>query len=282
MVRGRRLRKGFPHNGRCPEIQGGNRQTAPGFSPVAFGGTSPLSGTKRRGASGRNRDPLPNLRPVRPCTSRASLPVAGRLLPPHPASITNSPPPRRYLSLRGTRRARPRLRRARALHAGSLANQHGARGAAAPRRARAEARAAPPVESRIGPSRAEPSRAGGAERGRRRRGTQVSWPEAGRVESGVGWGRDATSPWVSGSRTRAEAGRHSPKAGPEGTPRALPRAPPRGGLHPISTPGLRSRAALGVRRQEPAWSSAPRSAGQGGPGSRQWPRPPLALDRCGT
>lgn len=155
MVRGVVAAEGFPHNGRCPEIQGGNRQTAPGFSPVAFGGTSPRSGTKRRGASRRNRDPLPNLRPVLPCASRASLPVASFPPPPLPPP----PPPRRYLSLRGTRRARPRLRRARALHAGSLANQQGARGAAAPRASRSPGGSSRGEPNRTEPSRAKPSQA---------------------------------------------------------------------------------------------------------------------------
>lgn len=143
---GRRLRKGFPHNGRCPEIQGGNRQTAPGFSPVASGEllhAQEQSSVEQLAGTETHSQTCGLCAPAR--ASPASLPAAGRLLLPPPTS----PPPRRYLSLRGTRRARPRLRRVRALHAGSLANQHGARGAAARE----------PKPGRLLPWRAEPDRA---------------------------------------------------------------------------------------------------------------------------
>lgn len=201
---GRRLRKGFPHNGRCPEIQGGNRQTAPGFSPVASGEllhAQEQSSVEQLAGTETHSQTCGLCAPAR--ASPASLPAAGGLLlPPNLASappLLKSPrdPARAAEAAAGTRAPRRVL----------------GQSARSPRRrrARAEARAAPPVESRTGPSRAEPSRAGGAERGRRRRGAQVSWPEAGRAE----WG-DATSLWVSGSRTRAGPADTAQRRAPRG------------------------------------------------------------------
>lgn len=143
---GRRLRKGFPHNGRCPEIQGGKRQTAGSwvFPPSPPGNFSTLR-NKAAWSSWQEPRPTPKLAACAPLRGRAGP----RFLPPAASPPPTSPPPRRYLSLRGTRRARPRLRRVRALHAGSLANQHGARGAAARE----------PKPGRLLPWKAEPDRA---------------------------------------------------------------------------------------------------------------------------
>lgn len=187
---GRRLRKGLPHNGRCPEIQGGNRQNGSWVFPIALGEL--LSPQKQSGveqlAGTQTHSQTCGL--CAPARARVRFLQLATSFPPPPSS----PPPRRYLSLRGTRRA------AEAATGTRSPRRVLGQSARSPRRrrARAEARAAPPAENRTGPSGAEPSRAGGAERGRRRRGAQVSWPEAGRAEGG-------TQPllWGSGSRTRA-------------------------------------------------------------------------------
>lgn len=165
---GRRLRKGFPHNGRCPEIQGGKRQTAPGFPPALpsplgkllhaqeQSGVEQLAGTETHSQT-RGLCAPARARP-RFLPPAASFPPILASAPP----LLKSPrdPARAAEAAAGTRAPRRVL----------------GQSARSPRRrrARAEARAAPPVESRTGPSRAEPSRAGGAERGRRRRGAQVS------------------------------------------------------------------------------------------------------------
>lgn len=156
---GRRLRKGFPHNGRCPEIQGGNRQTAPGFSPRRLWGNFSTLRNKAAWSIWQEPRPTPKLAACAPLREPGLASCRRSPPSPHPRSTTTSPPPRRYLSLRGTRRARPRLRRARAVHAGSLANQHRARGTAAPRRAAREPKPGRLLPWRAEPDRAEPSQA---------------------------------------------------------------------------------------------------------------------------
>lgn len=99
-------------------------------------------------------------------------------------------------------------------------------------------------------------------------------------------GGDATSLWVSGSRTRPGAGRRSPEAGPEGTPRAPPRAPPRGELRPLlpaSRAGRRSgsggRGRPGVPHRGPLAGAVPdRCDGLGHP----WHLTGAEPERAGT
>lgn len=136
--------KGFPIMGVAPKSREGTARQAPGFHRLW--GTSGRSKTKRRGAAGSNRDPLTNLRPLCPCAGRASLPAAGRLLPPPPPNLASAP-----VLLKSPRDpARGRGCGGHALfHAGSLANQRGARGAAARE----------PKPGRLLPRRAEPDRA---------------------------------------------------------------------------------------------------------------------------
>lgn len=222
--------------GVAPKSREGTARRLLGFPRSPPGNFSTLR-NKAAWSSWQELRPTPKLAACAPLRGRARP----RFLPPAASSFPpTSPPPRRYLSLRGTRRAAEAA-------AGTRAPRRVlGQSARSPRRrrARAEARAAPPVESRSGPSRAEPSRAGGAERGRRRRGAQVSWPEAGRAE----WG-DATSLWVSGSRTRAGPADTAQRRAPRGphVRRPAPRHvegcapfPPASGVGRCSGPSGRS------------------------------------------
>lgn len=142
------FRKGFPHNGRCPEIQGGNRQTAPGFSPPSpWGNFSPRSGTKAAwsGLAGTETH-SPTRGPSAPARAGPRfLPPATASFSPHLASappLLKSPraPGRAAEAAAGTRVPR---------RVSWPANQHGARGAAARE----------PKPGRLLPLRAEPDRA---------------------------------------------------------------------------------------------------------------------------
>lgn len=130
--------------GVAPKSREGTARRLLGF-PRRLWGTSPRSGTKRRGAAGRNRDPLPNLRPARPSASLASprfLPPAASF--PHLASaplLLKSPrdPARAAEAAAGTRAPRRVL----------------GQSARSPRRRRARE----PKPGRLLPWRAEPDRA---------------------------------------------------------------------------------------------------------------------------
>lgn len=141
---GRRLRKGLPHNGRCPEIQGGNRQTGSWVSP-------PLGNfwtLENKAAWSSWQQPRPTHKLA------ASVPLRGpglascRRTPPSPPPPNLASAPVLLKSPRDPARGRGCGGHA-LFHAGSLANQRGARGAAARE----------PKPGRLLPRRAEPDRA---------------------------------------------------------------------------------------------------------------------------
>lgn len=98
---GRRLRKGLPHNGRCPEIQGGNRQTGSWVSPPHLGNFKTL---ENKAAWSSWQQPRPTHKLAASAPLRGPGLASCRRTPPPPPPPT-SPPPRCYLSPRGTRRA---------------------------------------------------------------------------------------------------------------------------------------------------------------------------------